>query len=145
MLHNESRELLVQCYEKNHDAEATARAFSVSLRTVYRLEEQKRKTGSVELRTSQRGRKPILSKANEDQICQLIDEKPDITIQEIIEKLDVPASYSTVQRAIVRLGYTFKKKSLHASERERLRCTGKAEKMERRSQAGHAGSSGVSG
>ena len=61
MLHNEARELLVKGYEKSGDVKAIAAAYSVSERTVYRLVEQKRETGSVALRTSQRGRKPTLS------------------------------------------------------------------------------------
>ena len=51
MLHNEARELLVKGYEATHDAEGIAKAYSVSKWTVYRLAEQKRKTGSVALRT----------------------------------------------------------------------------------------------
>ena len=46
MLHNEARELLVQGYEATHDAKGIAKAYSVSKWTVYRLAEQKRKTGS---------------------------------------------------------------------------------------------------
>lgn len=53
MLHNEARELLVRGYEATHDVEGIAKAYSVSKWTVYRLVEQKRKTGSVALRTSQ--------------------------------------------------------------------------------------------
>ena len=52
MLHNEARELLVKGYEATHDAEGSAKAYLVSKWTVYRLAEQKRKTGSVALRTS---------------------------------------------------------------------------------------------
>ena len=44
MLHNETRELLVAGYEKTHDAQLIADAFSVSKRTVYHLEQQKRET-----------------------------------------------------------------------------------------------------
>ena len=62
MLHNEVRELLVQGYEATHDAKGIAKAYSVSKWTVYRLAEQKRKTGSVALRTNQRGRKPVLTR-----------------------------------------------------------------------------------
>ena len=47
MLHNEARELLVRGYEATHDAEGIAKAYSVSKWTVYRLAEQKRKTGRV--------------------------------------------------------------------------------------------------
>lgn len=53
MLHNEARELLVRGYEATHDAEGIAKAYSVSKWTVYRLVEQKRKIGSVALRTRQ--------------------------------------------------------------------------------------------
>lgn len=126
MLHNEARELLVQGYETTRDAEGIAKAYSVSQSTVYRLVRQKRETGSVVLRTNQRGRKPLLTAEDKEKIHICIDEKPDITIEEIREKLQLSASYSTVERAIGAMGYTLKKKSLYASERDRLRCAGKA-------------------
>lgn len=50
MLHNESRNLLVQAFEKNHNTKQTAEDFAVSLWTVYRLREQMQRTGSVDLR-----------------------------------------------------------------------------------------------
>jgi len=131
MLHNEARELLVKGYERSHDAVGIAQAYSVSIRTVYRLVEQKRKTGSVALRTSQRGRKPVLTAEDKANIRQAMDEKPDITINEIREKLGLSASYSTIERAIEKLGYALKKKSLYASERDRVRCAGKTQKLER--------------
>lgn len=58
MLHNEAWELLVKSCEKSGDAKGTSKACLVSERTVCRLARQKRETGSVELCTSQRGRKP---------------------------------------------------------------------------------------
>ena len=131
MLHNEARELLVKGYERSGDAEAIAQAYSVSERTVYRLAQQKRETGSVALRTSQRGRKPALTEEDKQNIRQCVDERPDITINEIREELQLTASYSTVERAIQAMGYTLKKKSLYASERDRVRCGGKAERMGR--------------
>ena len=131
MLHNEARELLVEGYEETHDAKGIAKASSVSKWMVYRLAEQKRKTGSVALRTSQRGRKPVLTTEDKEAIRRCIDEAPDITIEEIREELNLSASYSTVERAIRAMGYTLKKKSLYASERDRLRCAGKTQRMER--------------
>ena len=65
MLHNEARELLVEGYEATHDAKGIAKASSVSKWMVYRLAEQKRKTGSVALRTSQQDRKPVLTQRTE--------------------------------------------------------------------------------
>ena len=50
MLHDEARNLLVKAYEKTHDAKTDVLAYVVSVPTVYRLAEQKAKTGSVDLR-----------------------------------------------------------------------------------------------
>ena len=129
MLHNEARELLVQGYEATHDAKGISKAYSVSERTVYRLVSQKRRTGSTALQVSRRGWKPVLSEEDRENIRQCIDERPDITIEEIREELNLSPSYSTVERAINAMGYTLKKKSLYASERDRIRCAGKAQGM----------------
>jgi len=130
MLHNEARNLLVAGYAKTKDVHLIAKAYSVTERTVYRLVHQKQETGSVDLRTSQRGCKPVLSEADKARISQCLEENPDMTIEEIREKLQLSASYSTVERAVVEMGYTRKKKSLHATERDRSRCASKAGRME---------------
>lgn len=126
MLHNESRKLAVEAYERTHDAERIADDFGVSTRTVYSLEEKKRKTGTVELQLHKRGRKKILTDENLAAIRKLIEDQNDIIIDEIREKLHLAASYSTIERAIWSMGFRLKKKSLHASERDRHRCGGKA-------------------
>ncbi|MDE7218703.1 MAG: hypothetical protein K2O45_03645 [Oscillospiraceae bacterium] len=63
---------------------------------VYRLTDQKRKTGSVALWTSQRGRKPVLTAEDKANLQRCMDENPDITIEEIREELHFSASYSTI-------------------------------------------------
>lgn len=131
MLHNESRNLLVQAFEKNHNAKQTAQDFSVSLWTVYRLREQMRRTGSVDLRVSQRGRKAKLTQQNIDAIHALLQKQPDITIREIKEKLCLNVCEETIRKTVVHLGYRVKKKSIHASEQERPRCEGKTYTLER--------------
>ena len=70
MLHNEARELLVESYEKTHNAEEIAKIFGVNKYTVYHMAERKRKTGSVALRTSQRGRKQLLNDEDTQHICR---------------------------------------------------------------------------
>jgi len=37
----------------------------------------------------------------------------------------------TVRKALVKMGYSYKNKSLHAAEQERSRCAGRTQKMER--------------
>ena len=131
MLHNEARELLVKAYAKHPVAKDIAEAFSISTSEVYRLVRQKARTGSVELRVSQRGRKKLLSEEDIQNIKAQIEAHNDITIEEIREALNLKANYTTVERAVNGLGYTVKKKSLHASERDRARCTGKTYSVER--------------
>lgn len=124
MLHNEARELLVKAYEKTGNAKEVAECFSVDISTVYRLNRQKKATGSVKLRTNERGRKPSLSLEDLLNIDKAVQEQPDITIDEIIEKFDLHVTNETVRKAVIKMGYVYKKKSLYASERERPRCKG---------------------
>ena len=145
MLHNEARKLLIKAWNKTHNAKEVAECFGVNTSTVYRLEKRMRETGSVETRVSQRGRKSALSQTDLQNIDQMIHAQPDITIHEIREGLQLPVSDETVRRAVVKMGYVYKKKSLHASEQERPRCqeqTGSVEKPyvgERRRSPGISG------
>ena len=130
MLHNEARNLLVEAYERTHDAKGIALAYGVSVPTVYRLAEQKAKTGRVDLRVKEGGRKRVLGQEDLEDIAKIIDAQPDITLAEIAEKLELPVGIETVRRAIQAKGYRRKKKMIHASEQERPRCAGQERTME---------------
>ena len=130
MLSNEAREMMIKAYEKTGNAKEVAECYGIDVSTVYRLERQKKRTGSVKLRTNQRGRKPLLSQEDLSNIDKTIQEQPDITIDEIIKKLNLNASNETVRTAVIKMGYTYKKKSFHASERERSRCKNEKKKMD---------------
>ena len=144
MLHNEARKLLIEAWNKTHNAKEIAECFSVNTSTVYRLEKRMRETGSVETRTSQRGRKEALSQNDIQNIDQLIQQHPDITIHEIMEKLQLHVSDETVRKATLKLGCVYKKKSLHASEQKRPRCPGETEKLGRTALGERCRASGVS-
>lgn len=132
MLNNETRNLLVDAYNRHGNANLVASMFSVTPRTVYRLVARKRDTGSVELRTSQRGRKPKLNDSQLRQIDELIKQRPDITLLDILEVLKLECSESTLSRIVrFKLGYSLKRKVIHASEQERPQCERKAEAMGR--------------
>lgn len=145
MLHNEARRLLVEAYERSHDAKSIAAAYGVSVPTVYRLAEQKTKTGSVDLRTGQRGRKRILGEKELSKIAQAIEHQPDITLAELVEQLELKAGIETVRRAIQEMGYRRKKKMIHASEQERPRCAGQERTMAWVCGKGTGEASGISG
>lgn len=130
MLSKEVRELLVEAYERTHSATEVARCFGVNRGTVYEYVNRKKNNQSLDVMTDKRGRKPKLSQQDLDDIKHAIEEQPDITIRELIEKLSLHVGDETVRRAVVKMGFVYKKKSLHASERERPRCEGEKSDVE---------------
>lgn len=121
MLGNEARNLLVDARERGCGPKEVVRAFGVSEPTVRRLVRQRRETGSVELRTSRRGRKPALSAADLEALDAWVEAHPDATVAEANRALGLGVSDETVRKAVVSLGWVYKKKSAHACERERPR------------------------
>ena len=109
MLSNEARNLLVKTYRIMPDAGLVAEIFSVSVNSVYRLVRQMRDTGSVELKTSSRGRKASLSAEDAERIRKAVEEQPDITIHEIRVNLNLPVSDETVRAKVLELGLPRKK------------------------------------
>ena len=131
MLHNEARKLLIQALEISHNVREVARNYGVNRSTVYRLKKRLDETGSIETRTYLRGRKPSLTPEEVENINQLVQNRPDITMDEIIETLHLTVSNETVRKTVRQLGYRRKKKSLHANEQERPRCGREEAKLER--------------
>ena len=82
MLHNEARKLVLEAWDKTHNAREIAKYFSVNESTVYRLIEERARTGSYETRTQLRGRKTILTEKQHHDILELVQEQPDITMKE---------------------------------------------------------------
>ena len=131
MLHNEARKLVLEAWDKTHNAKEIAKYFSVNESTVYRLVEECARTGSYETRTQMRGRKTILTEKQHHDILKLVQEQPDITMKKIVETLHLPVGDEAVRRFLIKQGYTYKKKSLHAKEQERPRCAEKTQSMDR--------------
>ena len=101
MLHDETRKLLIEAWNKTHNAKEIPECFSVNTSTVYRLKKQMRETGSVKTRTSQRGRKHALTPEDLQNIDRVVQQEPDITIDEIIDKLGLHVCNETVRKAVI--------------------------------------------
>lgn len=130
MLDNEARKLLMEALDEQHNVKEVAEYFSVDISTVYRLLEQKRKTGSIETRTYLRGRKPALSEADIRNIRSMVEEQPNITLRKIIEILELHVCVETVRRALMKMGYIYEKIYFRTGRQEPSQCGGQEEGME---------------
>jgi transposase len=116
-----SDDLRLRIHEARQAGESTAEVaerFGVSPAFVRRLEQRFRLTGSLAARPHGGGPARKLA-AHEEALRQAARERPDATPAEHKERLKLPASRVTVWRAMRRLRLTRKKKSTHASERDR--------------------------
>ena len=131
MLGTQARELMVKAYQKSHNATEVAENFSVSRWTVYHYVKIAEAGGNLGVRTSERGRKPVIHDGERMKIRELVIHQPDITIQEVKDTLHLSASNETIRKCVIALGFVRKKKSLHATEQERPRRPGKKRSMEK--------------
>ena len=60
-----------------------------------------RETGSVKTRTSERGRKHALTPEDLQNIDRVVQQEPDLTIDEIIDKLGLHVCNETVRKAVI--------------------------------------------
>ena len=92
------------------------------------------------------GRKAKLTEEDLERVDKAIQAQPDITFGELIMNLELDISESRLGRIVrEKLGYSLKKKVIHASEQERPRCAEKASGMERSHERHTKGTSGISG
>ena len=116
-----SDDLRQRIHEARQAGETTAEVaerFGVSTAFVRRLWQRFRETGSLAPLPGGRGPAPRLA-PHEEALRRAVAERPDATPAEHRERLKLPASRVTVWRAMRRLCLTRKKKSTHASERDR--------------------------
>jgi transposase len=116
-----SDDLRLRIHEACQAGDSTAEVaeqFRVSPAFVRRLQQRFRQTGSLAPKPGGHGptRKLV---AHEEALRQSVRERPDATPAEHRERLQLPAARVTVWRTLRRLGLTRKKKSTHASERDR--------------------------
>jgi transposase len=111
-LSNDLRRRLIEAKLRGDTEAEIAAEKKVCISTVTKLWSLYRETGSYQARPNLNGRKPALSAEQLEQIAQKIDEQPDITLQELIDKLSLPVCVSALCRTVKnKLGYHFEKNS----------------------------------
>ena len=104
------REKVLKAVDKNESMiSEIAILFNVSSRWISKLIQQRRNTGSIAPLAHGGGRQSKIQGDNLKKLEQLVISQPDITLQEILEEIDVDASIMSVHRALKRLGFRRKK------------------------------------
>lgn len=128
MIHIEVRKKIVEARKKGLKIKEICHAYGVGKTAVFRLLKQERETGDITPKTHLRGRKPALDETQLQQLRELLDSRPDITLEEIREEMGLDISISALSRIIRnKLHYNYKKKTVHASERDRPDVVAKRE------------------
>jgi transposase len=96
-----------------------ATLFQVSLSWIRRLVQRRRETGTIEPQRQRHGRLPKFDEAQQQRLCELVQEDPDATLAELRERLAVGVSVTTIWRELTKMGISLKKKTVHASEQDR--------------------------
>ncbi len=96
-----------------------ARRFRVSLSFIVRLLERRRDAGTLAPKPHGGGPNPALSPRDQQRLRELIEEQSDATLDQLKQQAGFTCTLTTIWRTLRRLGLTYKKKTLHASERNR--------------------------
>jgi transposase len=109
-LSNDLRKRIIEAKLRGDTEDKIAMEKEVNKSTVTKLWALYIETGSYEPRPNPNGRKPALSPQQLDQITSKINEQPDITLQELIDELNLPVCVSALCRTVNnKLGFRFKK------------------------------------
>lgn len=112
-LSNDIRGRLVSAVEGGMTRRSAAKRFGIAASTAIKWVDQWCRTGDVGPRSQGGDRRSHRLEAHAEEILELIDETPDITLSELAEHPDevhgVKAAQSTIWRLLDRHGMTFKK------------------------------------
>lgn len=112
-LSTDLRERLVSAVDGGMTRRSAAKRFGVAASTAIKWVDQWHRTGDVEPRPQGGDHRSHRLEAHAEEILELIEETPDITLSELAEHLDemhgVKAAQSTIWRLLDRHGMTFKK------------------------------------
>jgi len=98
--------------------------YRVSLGMVKKLLVQRKKTGDIAARHRFSGRKALFTRDHRRQLKSLIDQKPDITLEEMREALELKCSLPAIYYVLRDMKMTYKKNAARQRARARRRQGG---------------------
>lgn len=105
------RERILKAYDKGGGTrEDVAGRFDVSLGMVKKLLQQRRRTGDIAPRHRYSGRKPKITDVHRRELRRLVDDRVDMTLEELRDAIRVNCSLTAIHYALVRMGLSYKKR-----------------------------------
>ena len=112
------RERMVKAVDDGASVAEVARRFDVSETAVWNFVHLAEEGQSLEPKPRSGGPKPKLNEEDRQNLVDAVDEDPDATLEELIERCDLDVSDSTVSRELQRLDRPRKRKVPRASEQD---------------------------
>jgi transposase len=105
------RERILTSYDRQEGTRLDIAArYRVSLGMVKKLLQQRRHSGDIKPRHHRSGRKPKILAGHEQQMRTLLGRKPDLTLKELRQAVDLNCTLPAIHYALVRMGLTYKKR-----------------------------------
>lgn len=116
------RERLVGSYDEGLGSrQEIADRYRVSLGMVKKLLVQRKKTGDIGARHRYSGRKPLFTQGHRRHMGQIIQQRPDITLEELREALTLKCSLVAIHYVLKKMNLTYKKNAARQRARARRR------------------------
>jgi transposase len=106
---NEKRELIIEAKQRGEKEGVIAVWLKISKRSVGTIWKLFRDTSGFQP-AKYAGRKSRLGDEKIGGICSAISENPDITLNELIERLSLPIKKSQLSKLLIKLGFSYKKR-----------------------------------
>jgi transposase len=103
------REQVLEAYEQGMKTKQIGERFGVGPAWCRGVKQRLREHGLRGAIKQKHGRDPIFDAARRQHLAELVSQKPDMTLEELKAKLDVPVSISTIWRTLQDMKLTLKK------------------------------------
>ena len=105
------RERILDSYDQQEGSrQEVAQRFWVSLGMEKKLLQQRRHTGEIGARHHRSGRKPLILAVHRSKMRALLGKKPDLTLKELREAVQLQCSLPAIHYALQKMGLTYKKR-----------------------------------
>lgn len=105
------RERILRAYDRGGvTREDVAGRFEVSVGMVKKLLQQRRRTGDIAPRHRYSGRKPKITEKHKRELKLLVDERADMTLEELRDAVRLDCSLTAIHYALAGMGLSYKKR-----------------------------------